>query len=164
MIRHAKSCWDDPDLDDRQRPLNKRGKRDAPFMARELKARKIRPDTIVSSPALRAQTTAELMAEGTGFKRSGIVIREAIYEQGLSGLLDTVHELRDDWDTVFLVGHNPDLTLFINELTGETLTHIPTCAIASIRFPADSWTHIMPGSGSLVFFDYPKRHPELTKN
>ena len=158
MIRHAKSSWDYPNLGDIDRPLNERGARDAPFMGGLLKAKGYLPDAIVCSPAVRARMTAALIAEAVGHDTNGIVIEDAIYEHGVPGLLGVIDRLSDAWQRVYLIGHNPDLTLLIGQLTGEPLAHMPTCAMASIDLDVASWRHILPGTGRLAFFDYPKRH------
>jgi phosphohistidine phosphatase len=158
VIRHAKSSWDYPNLADIDRPLNERGTRDAPFMGGLLKVRGCLPDAIVCSPAVRARMTANLIAETVDHDSSGIVIEDAIYDQGLSGLIGVIDRLSDSWHRVYLIGHNPDLTLLVGYLTGDPPAHLPTCAMASIEVGVASWQHISPGSGRLVFFDYPKRH------
>ena len=123
-----------------------------------LRVRGLRPDRIVSSPACRAKMTADLIARGMGLEPTTISYCEFLYEQGLNGIWRTIHGLDDGWRRVFLIGHNPDLTLLINALTGENLTHLPTCGTVSLEFSDDSWESIMRDSGRLVFFDYPKRH------
>jgi phosphohistidine phosphatase len=158
VIRHAKSSWDDPALADIDRPLNKRGKRDAPLMGGILKFRELAPDRIISSPAKRARKTAKLIAAGVGCDAGTIDVRERIYMQGVPALIELVQELDDAWKRVYLVGHNPDLTELVNRLAGEGIDNIPTCGVASIEFEVDSWAHVMAGAGRLAFFDYPKRH------
>jgi phosphohistidine phosphatase len=158
VIRHAKSSWDDPALADIDRPLNKRGKRDAPLMGGILKFRELAPDRIISSPAKRARKTAKLIAAGVGCDAGTIDVRERIYMQGVPALIELVQELDDAWNRVYLVGHNPDLTELVNRLAGEDIDNIPTCGVASIEFEVGSWAHVMAGAGRLAFFDYPKRH------
>lgn len=158
VIRHAKSSWDHPGLADHERPLNRRGERDAPLMGSLLKSRGLLPDRIVCSPAIRAYQTARLLADAVGYAVSDIDIRRDIYEQGLAGLMNVIHGLDSKWRRVFLVGHNPDLTHLVGELAGTEPEHLPTCAVASLDFAVDDWTHVMAGSGRLAFLDYPKRH------
>lgn len=161
IVRHAKSSWNEAGLPDHERPLNRRGERDAPFMGAVLRQRGFRPEAIVSSPARRARMTAERLAEALGYAEADIAIRAAMYEQGLEGAFSVLQSLDDRWHRVILVGHNPDLLRLINLLGGETLTHLPTCGMAALEFELDSWTHVYEGSGRLAYFDYPKRHPEL---
>lgn len=158
IIRHAKSSWDDPALADFDRPLNPRGKRDAPFMGGLLKARGSLPDRIVSSPAQRAAKTARLIAQTVGYAPEAIDFRDSLYLQGVAVMLELVRGFDDDWDRVFLVGHNPESTELCNLLAGEDIDHLPTAGIVSIEFAVGSWAHIMAGAGRLAFFDYPKRH------
>lgn len=158
MIRHAKSGWEDPSLADRDRPLNARGKRDAPFMGSLLRFRGLAPDRIVSSPARRAQKTARLIANEVGYDKDAIGIEETIYLGGARAILELVQNLGDEYERAYLVGHNPDLSEAASRLTGENLGGIPTCGIVAIEFSVDSWAHVMEGAGRLKFFEYPKKH------
>ncbi len=158
VIRHAKSSWDSPSLQDLERPLNQRGERDAPFMGGLLKSRGLLPDHIACSPALRARATALLLATAVGYAPEAIAFDPQIYGHGLLGLLAVVHGLDADWQRVYLIGHNPDLMLLVNRLTGEELAHLPTCGIVSMEFKVTDWPHIMEGSGQLRLFDFPKRY------
>jgi phosphohistidine phosphatase len=158
VIRHAKSAWDDPSLADIDRPLNKRGKRDAPFMGALLKFRDMEPDLIVSSHAKRAQKTAGLIAEAVGYDSDAIAVDERIYLQGVPALIESIRALDDAHDRVYFIGHNPDLTELVNRLAGENLSELPTCGVAAIRFDVESWEYVMEGSGRLGFFEYPKKH------
>lgn len=158
ILRHAKSSWNHPGLSDRERPLNARGERDAPFMGAQLKAGGLIPDAIVCSPAVRARSTARAIAGALGYPEDRIVVRDAIYERGRAGLMEVIQALDAAWNRVILIGHNPDLTLLINRLAGEDLPHLPTCGLASIVFEVDDWKHVMDGAGRMTLFDYPKRH------
>lgn len=158
VIRHAKSSWDEPALSDIDRPLSKRGRRDAPLMGGILRARGLVPDRIVSSPARRARKTAKLIAREIGYDAEAIDLRDGIYMDGVPALLALVQSLDDAWQRVYLIGHNPDLTELVNRLADENIDNLPTCGIASIEFEVDSWVHIMAGAGRLALFDYPKRH------
>ncbi|MBM4201161.1 MAG: histidine phosphatase family protein [Gammaproteobacteria bacterium] len=158
LIRHAKSSWDDPDLDDRDRPLNDRGERDAPLMGAVLKARALAPDQLLSSPARRAFKTAKLIASAIGFPVDGITIDQRIYLANTGVLLDLIQQLPDRSNQIVMFGHNPGFTDLVNLLTDAGLGNVPTCGVASIEFTVDSWAAISPGAGRLGFFDYPKRH------
>lgn len=158
LIRHAKSAWGDPALSDRDRPLNARGKRDAPFMGSLLRFRSLEPDRIVSSPARRAVKTARLIAAQVGYDKDAIAVEEAIYLGGAKALIGLVQELGDAAERIYLVGHNPDISEAASRLTGESLGDMPTCSIVAIEFPVESWAHVMEGTGRLKFFDYPKKH------
>lgn len=148
----------DPGESDLERPLNHRGERDAPLTGERLKEQGIAPDCIVCSPAVRARMTAILIANALGYDPGRILIQNEVYEHGQAALMKLIQGFNQNWHRVFLIGHNPDLTHLINRLSGENITHLPTCGVASIEFAADDWSHIMEGSGRLEFFDYPKRH------
>jgi phosphohistidine phosphatase len=156
-VRHAKSSWKDPTLDDFDRPLKKRGKRDAPRMGERLAARGVRPDRIVSSPARRARDTAAAVAAELGWDEGAIELDERIYGASVIALLEIVRDLDDDDAHVMLVGHNPGLTDLANVLTGEEIENVPTAGVVDVTFTAESWRDVAPGGGALVDFDYPKR-------
>lgn len=158
IVRHAKSSWDEPVLSDRERRLNARGKRDAPVMGALLRSRGLKPDLIVSSPAVRARKTAKLLAKAVAYPAEKIRVEEAIYLHGIAEMMELIHSFEDRAERIYLVGHNPDLTDLVNHLSEAGISNLPTCGIASIVFAVDSWAHIAPGAGRLVFFDYPKKY------
>lgn len=160
LIRHAKSCWDDPSLTDLERPLNKRGKHDAPAMGRLLQERKLVPDLIVSSPAKRALKTATKIAKTLGYDKVRIEIRAEIYMQGLEALLDIVSNLPADVRRAYLVGHNPELTDLANRLTDGHIDNVPTCGVVSIEFSKGSWHQCAKEKGRLAFFVRPPKAPD----
>jgi phosphohistidine phosphatase len=157
LIRHAKSCWDDPSLSDRERPLNKRGKRDAPGLGKLLKERGLHPDLILSSPAKRALKTAKLIAEELGYPKKQIEVREDIYGQGLDALVELIGELDDGLKKVFLIGHNPELTDLANRLSGAGIHSVPTCGIVSVEFSSPSWRECALKGGRLALFERPAK-------
>ena len=110
LIRHAKSSWDDPALPDKDRPLGDRGRRDAPKMGKRLAKRDVKPDLILSSPARRAFTTAEIMAKKLDYKLKHIVVDDRLYAGAVHDLLNVIHKLGDKLERVMLFGHNPELT------------------------------------------------------
>ena len=128
LIRHAKSSWSNPLLDDFERPLNQRGKTNAPFMAKVLLEKQIFPDFIFSSPAKRAKTTAEIFAEQLNFTND-IAFEKSLYLTSTKTLLDILHRIPNTYNTVFLFGHNPELTQFANELNSTHIDNIPTSGI-----------------------------------
>ena len=157
LVRHAKSSWKDRDLADFDRLLNARGKSDAPLMGRRLAARGRRPDLVLSSPAKRALATLKKIAQEVGFSERDIVTDNRAYEADARELLFLVREIDDVHHDVLLCGHNPGLTDFSNLISNCIIDNIPTCGVVSIRFPVESWRDVMPGSGELLYFDYPKR-------
>ena len=158
LIRHAKSSWDDPDLADFERPLNKRGKEEAPAMGKRLKKSKVQPDLILSSPAKRALKTTKIIAKELDFPKKQTVTDEAIYEAGVSALLNVIRNIDDAFQQVLLCGHNPGLTDLAQYLTNVRIDNIPTCGVFCIDFDLQSWKKVTEGKGIFVFFDYPKHH------
>jgi len=129
LVRHAKSSWNHPELSDIERPLNKRGKRDAPFIGNLLKEKSVKPDILISSPAVRARKTASVIAEIIGYPKSKIFIDENIYEASSTELINIIHGFDDKYDSVMMFGHNPGLTMVNNYLTDSFIDNIPTCAV-----------------------------------
>ncbi|UZR94490.1 SixA phosphatase family protein [Chondrinema litorale] len=158
LVRHAKSSWKDDSLDDFERPLNKRGQRDAPFMGDKLKEQKIIPDLVISSPAKRAKSTAKIIAKKIGYDPDDIKWKKKIYDAFTEDLLKIIRDQKKDIDSLMLVGHNPELTSLSNYLTDFRIYNIPTTGISCIRFYCDTWEEVQPKAGEQVFFDYPKRY------
>ena len=155
LVRHAKSSRDDPSLADRERPLNDRGLHDAPMMGQRLSRSGMKPDRIVSSPALRALTTAQLIADAIGFPRQDIAIDDSIYESSLERLLAVIRGLNDKLDCVMVVGHNPEFAELAHRLAPE-ITEMPTCAVAEFRFDARAWADVGVLDPAKVKLDTPK--------
>jgi phosphohistidine phosphatase len=156
LIRHAKSSWDDTALPDQDRPLNDRGKRDAPNMGERLAKRDVKPDLILSSPAMRALKTAEIIAKKLDYRRRDILVDDRLYAVAADDLLDVIHKLDDKLERVMLLGHNPELTELAHRLSSK-ITHMPTCAVAEFTFDAKSWSKIGKVKPAKVALDYPKR-------
>ena len=156
IVRHAKSSWKFPDLADIERPLNKRGKRDVPNMGKHLKKQIVNPDTLISSPANRAYTTAKGIAKSLEIPTSKIEIRKELYHASVPSLINTIYSLDEEWNTVMLFGHNPGFTDLANELCATSIYNIPTCGVAICQFEIDSWRNIQKGKGILKSFIYPK--------
>ncbi len=157
LIRHAKSSWKDTLLSDFDRPLNKRGLRDAPFMGQRLHEHHVHPDIFVSSPAKRAIHTSQLLAQEVGFPQEQILIDESIYEAGVMSLLQVVHTLDDRANHAILVGHNPGMTMFAQSLARVPIDNMPTCSIFCVEFDSSSWKDVKMGNGVFVFFDSPQK-------
>jgi len=158
LIRHAKSDWSDPNITDMERPLNKRGKRDAPFMARLVKERGLYPDIILTSPAERAMQTVKYFIEELGIDKSKLHIKEEIYTKDSLTIRRIISQIDDSHNTVFLVGHNPDITSLANQLLDVFIENIPTTGVVCIDFDFESWKDILSKRGQLRFFEYPKKY------
>lgn len=156
LIRHAKSSWSNPSLDDFDRPLNKRGKRDVPFMARLLSGKNIHPDIIISSPAKRTKLTALEFAKQLGIESNAIQWNDKLYLASLTTLLKILKKLDDNVKIVLLVGHNPGLTDLHNFLCKQEIDNIPTCGIVSMKTDK-KWSEISSKYFELDFFEYPKK-------
>jgi len=158
LIRHAKSSWKNSGLKDIERPLKKRGRKDTQVMGRVLKDLPVTPDYIVSSPAERAFATANLVAKEYG-KNSVAVKRDAeLYLEPASRLLQQIHELENQYNIVFLVGHNPGLMDLAEMLTGDQLEKFPTGSVFGIEFQCDSWQEAGTENAKKIFFESPKKH------
>ena len=155
LARHAKSSWKNPELSDADRPLNKRGKRDAPLMGETLNEKGVKLDLMVTSPAKRARLTAESIAKEIGYKKKDIVVDEDLYEFSTSGLLDVIQGFNNEYNSVMIFGHNPAFTTLNNNLTDQYIDNIPTCGIVCIQFGLQ-WKEIESNSGKTQFFIYPK--------
>jgi phosphohistidine phosphatase len=156
LIRHAKSSWDVTAVPDKDRPLDNRGKRDAPKMGKRLARRDVKPDLILSSPARRALTTAEIIAKKLDYKLKDIVVDDRLYAGDADDLLNVVHKLGDKLERVMLFGHNPELTELAHHLSSD-ITHMPTCAVAEFAFDAKSWSKIGKAKPASVALDYPRK-------
>jgi phosphohistidine phosphatase len=141
LVRHAKSSKDDPTLADRDRPLADRGLKEAPKMGKRLAKRHEKPDLLVSSPALRALATAQLMAEEIGYERKDIVVDERLYAGSANGLLAVIRAHDPEVDRVMLFGHNPEFTELAHRMSSDIVA-MPTCAIAEFRFDTAKWTNV----------------------
>lgn len=144
-------------MSDEERPLNERGNRDAPVMGKRLKSRGIKPDILISSPALRAQATALKIAAEIGYSEEIIQIDEKLYFDGTNGMLAVIHSIATEVNTAILFGHNPTMTQMVNYLASADVHNMPTCGVAAIKFSIESWKEVEGGLGKLQLFDYPKR-------
>lgn len=160
LVRHAKSSWSHPGLADLQRPLNRRGQRDAPRMGSRLAAQHIRPQIIVSSPAVRAMTTAEVIASELDTQPAEVIIDKRVFHAYSGQLLDVIRDFDASLHHVMLVGHNPGLTNLVEQLAQAGISNIPTCGIVVISFSLDHWREVSDGTGEVLLFDYPKNIPE----
>src|SRR5687768_15018630 len=157
LMRHAKSSKDDPTIADIERPLNKRGKDDAPEMGKRLRKKNYLPDLMISSPAKRAIATARLVAEELGYKEDEIELETAIYEASVRDLLEVIRSLPDAANQVMLFGHNPGFNDLIGYISGDYIDNLPTSGIAAFTFNFDSWQHVSKENGKMIMLDFPKK-------
>ena len=160
LIRHAKSSWDDFTISDFERPLNGRGKKDAPEMAKRLAEKKIKIDAFVSSPAKRAKRTCKYFAKEFDLGKDDIVFENRLYEAGTQNFLEVVENLKNKWDSVAIFSHNPGITDFANSLTNERIDNIPTCGIFALKVKTKHWNDFKEAEKEFLFFDYPRNEEE----
>jgi phosphohistidine phosphatase len=156
LVRHAKSNWDDPYLDDHDRPLNERGLRNAPEMGKRLQGWGICPDAWISSTALRAITTAEIMAEPIGFPQDQIQQTKDLYHASATELQEFIAGLDDQIDSVVYFGHNPGITSLVANLYGLPIDNVPTCGVVYLQFNENTWLATSSAPPARAYFDFPK--------
>lgn len=154
LLRHAKSSCDDPSQTDFDRPLNARGLKAAPFMGELMAKKGLKPSVIISSPAMRAKTTARLAKDAGSFSAE-IIFEKSIYEASPNALRAVVSEIRDEHTSALLVGHNPGIESFIRYLTGN-LEPMPTAALAVIGLDIDKWCETNDNCGTLLHIFRPR--------
>ena len=155
ILRHAKSSWADTSLDDWQRPLNDRGRSDAPRVGEWLREHAIVPDLIVTSDAVRARTTAEAVAGTAGYSRD-IVVTPSLYEASTSDILGVVNELPEEARSTLLVGHNPGVASVIRTLTGE-YCEVPTASMYVLDLPVDRWSDVNATTAASIVWAFRPR-------
>ena len=159
LIRHAKSSWANIGARDIERTLDQRGNIDAPRMAKHLKQLGIKPDLLVSSPAVRARTTAEYFAKEFNIAAESIDIQADIYEADAQTILHIIHELPDSVETVFLFGHNPTFTFVADSFSKTTrFDNVPTCGVVQIASNTEgaSWKSFGVKTADVKGFWFPK--------
>jgi phosphohistidine phosphatase len=156
LIRHAKSSWEGMVDSDFDRPLNSRGKKDAPEMAMRLLQSKIKVDIFISSPAKRAKMTAYRFIKEFKRNKNEILFIPSLYEAGVQVFYDVVYMLDNACNSAALFSHNPGITEFVNTLTEVRLDNMPTCGIFGVRAPVEKWNGFAAARKEFLFFDYPK--------
>jgi phosphohistidine phosphatase len=156
IVRHAKSSWEDFSVPDFERPLNDRGKKDAPLMAQRLLDRNIVPDEFITSPAKRARKTAELFAKTLNVPKENITEARELYEASPEAFFEVIRKASVSASVVILFSHNPGITAFVNKLTAVTIDDMPTCGIFALSCDIKDWTEFRAAKKEYLFFDYPK--------
>lgn len=156
LVRHAKSSWDDPVLADFDRPLNERGKQDAPRMAARLLDRKVKIDAFLTSPAKRARKTAAFFAEAWHLPKDQLLLIPDLYHAEPEAFYQTIANAPAKAGTIALFSHNPGITSFANLLTTVTVDDMPTCAIFAVKADIQQWSEFRNATKEFWFFDYPK--------
>lgn len=156
LVRHAKSSWADPGTDDFDRPLNDRGKKDAPDMARRLRALEAIPDLLITSAAKRARKTAEAFAEELDISKKDIIELKELYLAGRLDFVSAIKKIPDTSSVVAIFSHNPGITEFANSLTNTRVDDMPTCSIYALTIDTEKWRDFESAHKQFLFFNYPK--------
>jgi phosphohistidine phosphatase len=157
LIRHAKSSWADAGMDDFDRPLNERGKVDAPSMAKRLLNKEVKIDAFMSSTANRAQKTCALFMKEYGIDKEQMLLQPELYLAPPEVFIKCIEEIDDQIKTIAVVAHNPGITDFANSLTQTKVDDMPTCAVYAVEIATDKWKKFRTAKKEFCFFEYPKK-------
>ncbi len=156
IVRHAKSSWKNTGLTDRERPLNRRGERDAPEMGRRIHEHGIRPSLLLSSPAVRALTTAKIIAGELGYPLEFLQREEQLYLASVTDIQDVLVAQDPGFNSIMIFGHNPGFTDFANFLVPGLTNNLPTAGVVSVQLETEDWNLYERPACELVVHDYPK--------
>lgn len=156
LVRHAKSDWSHEGLSDIERPLNERGRSDAPEMAKRLRKKGLKIDLFLSSPAKRAFRTARFFAEEFDVKKDDIQVEKQLYGAMPHQFEEVIATLKNKTETVVVFSHNPGITDFANSLCEVRTDNMPTCSMFAVQANADSWEAFIKVEKNFLFYDYPK--------
>lgn len=162
FIRHAKSDWSNFFVTDFDRELNERGMRDAPMMGEVLAKKNLRPDRIISSPALRAKLTIKTLAPYIPYPENQILFDHILYGGGIEAIAELISSTPPNVHTLILVGHNPELTEHANYFSGSDIENIPTCGVVAMQLKHDDWKSIGENSAELLYILRPKDYRKKT--
>lgn len=157
MVRHAKSSWGDFTTPDFDRPLNDRGKKDAPEMAKRLLAKKTVIDVFISSPAKRAKSTCKAFCKVYDRDKEDILLIDDLYHASVETFNKEISAIDDTFESVAVFSHNPGITDFVNTLVKDVrIDNMPTCAIFAVEIDTDKWAEFLISGKKFLFVDYPK--------
>jgi phosphohistidine phosphatase len=156
LIRHAKSSWDDAGIDDFDRPLNERGNKDAPVMARRLLKKNISIDAFISSAARRAKKTCSLFMQEFNVDQKKMIVNQKLYLAPADEFYKSIADVDDAYETIAVFAHNSGITDFANSLTKVKIDNMPTCSIFAVSVKAKTWSQFKNAEKEFLFFDYPK--------
>jgi phosphohistidine phosphatase len=158
IVRHGKSDWSYPELADIERPLKTRGVNDGHKMGEVLKSRGIYPDVMISSPANRAYSTAQIIASVLEYHPDKLIQDEAIYHAGVRELIKIIKKFNNSWASVMIYGHNPGFTDLANHFCSDYIENVPTTGIVILNFRVDDWRAVDAKNIDSEEFDFPKNH------
>lgn len=156
LVRHAKSSWKDSSLRDKDRPLNKRGKRDAPIMADYLANTIECPQVFISSPSRRTKDTAASFLQAFGKLATDLLIEEELFHGDEEDIEEVIQSIDENINSAMIFIHNPGITEYTNKLTGARIINVSTCGVAGIQLNIDHWKTLDQQSSELLFYYYPK--------
>ena len=156
LVRHAKSSWDDISLSDFERPLNDRGKKNAPEMAERLLNKKIAIDAFLSSPAKRAKKTAEIFAKTYKREKEDVLLVPELYEAHPDDFVKAIENAPGNASCIAVFSHNPGITDFANSLTEVKIDNMPTCSVFAVKVNVNDWQDFGKAAKEFHFFDFPK--------
>jgi phosphohistidine phosphatase len=156
LIRHAKSDWNDNSVPDSERPLNDRGKSDAPVMVHRLLDKKINIDAFISSPAKRAKKTASIFLEEYKENKKHLLLDPELYGADAEDFFDVISKMDAKFKNIAIFSHNPGITDFANLLTDVRVDNIPTCGVFGVKADCKKWEDFKESKKDFWFFDYPK--------
>ncbi|MBA2561320.1 MAG: histidine phosphatase family protein [Chitinophagaceae bacterium] len=158
LIRHAKSSWDDPTLPDFDRPLNDRGKKDVPKMAKRLADKKVNIDAFISSPAKRAKKTTEIFIKEFDRDESDIILFPSLYHADVKDFYEAISVVDDKFKSIAVFSHNPGITSFANTLVEKAqIDNMPTCSVFAVNADIKNWSEFKDAKKEFLFFDFPKK-------
>lgn len=157
LLRHAKSSHGEPSMSDKERPLNRRGERDVPNMARRLMAKGTRPSLIITSPAVRARQTARLLARSIGYPVEFIQTEHELYLADPNTILNVIAGQDNTFEKIVVVAHNPGITELANQLGKRNIDNVPTCGVVQLEADCPSWDALGRSPCTIADFDYPKK-------
>jgi phosphohistidine phosphatase len=156
IFRHAKSSWEDTSLRDHDRPLAKKGVVKTRKIMKFLKQQVKSPDLLLSSTALRAKKTAELVAESFSYPAEKIELSKALYHADSDEIFNVLYSISNEINSVMIFGHNPGFTYFVNQFLRPTIENLPTSGVVCIDFIADKWETINQSEFHVNFVVFPK--------
>lgn len=156
FVRHAKSSWGDMSLEDHERPLNKRGKRDAPYMAEQMLAREEKADLMITSSARRARATARCFRKAQELPKERLLVDKRLYHASIETILEVIQELPNEQKVIYLFAHNPGLTYIANHFSIKMIDNVPTTGVIKVVSKSAEWIDFDPNHASMQAFYYPK--------
>ena len=157
IIRHGKSAWNEPGLNDSERPLLQKGISRTRQVAEHLVQAQAKPDLILSSHAVRAFETAKIIAHGVEYPEEKIIMSNKIYYSDAEGIFELFYDLSEDIHSLMLVGHNPTLTDMANEFLTQKIDNLPTSGAVCVEFNTDSWESFFLSPSKVKFVLIPKQ-------